>query len=379
MKARDKILIIGGYGTVGSLVSAQLAKRYPSKIIIAGRNKTKAEALIGEHRLAARAIYMDIEKEDFREVNFEELHTVINCLETDNISFLLDCINLDINYTEVGASYESHRRFFEIADYINNSYSLVVPSVGLIPGLSNVLAYNGARTFDRVEEIHNYIMLGLGESHGIDSIRWMLKKAGSTFEIKAKTGKVRVKGFTHPKSTFLLNEDKKRTFYLFDFSDHHIIPLFIETKAMDTRIGFDSRMVSKLFFLLQKMGILKWCEQIDPRRLKKVLDLMGLGSNQYALQVEIKGTDKKQNPLTLKYLASGRNEALATASVTSFIADLLYTNRTLNGLKHIEEICDWGELKRYMEKQKITIINEETYENNIVQSSRKSGAHRIIG
>lgn len=379
MKARDKILIIGGYGTVGSLVSIQMARRYPSKIVIAGRNRAKAKALIGEHRLDAHAIYMDIEKESFQEVNFGELHTVINCLETDNISFLLECINLDINYTEVGASYESHRRFFEIADYINNSNSLVVPSVGLIPGLSNVLAYNGATFFDSVEEIHNYVMLGLGESHGLDSIRWMLKKINSPFEIKTQAGKVCVKGFTCPKSTLLLNENKKRTFYLFDFSDHHIIPLFIEAKAIATRIAFDSKTVTKLFHLFQKMGVMKWYNRMDPKSFKKVLDLIGLGSDRYALQVEIKGVDKKQNPLTVKSMASGRNEALATASVIAFVSEMLYTNKTLNGLRHIEEICDVDELKSYLERQNITITNKKTYENNSIQSSRKPGTHRVVG
>ncbi|MEX0360598.1 MAG: hypothetical protein AB3N10_06360 [Allomuricauda sp.] len=379
MKIRDKILIIGGYGTVGSLVSIQLARRYPSKIIIAGRNRAKAEALIGEHRLYAHAIYMDIVGGGFQEVIFEELHTVINCLETDNITFLLECVNLDINYVEVGASYETHKRFFEIADYINHSNSLVVPSVGLIPGLSNVLAYNGSTLFDSVEEIHSYVMLGLGESHGVDSIRWMLNKMNSPFEIKTGAGNVRVKGFTHPKSTLLLNENKKRTFYLFDFSDHHIIPLFIETKAIDTRIAFDSRTVTKLFHLFRKIGAMNWYNRIDPKSFKKVLDLMGVGSDRYTLQVEIGGIDKKQNPLKITYSVFGHNEALATASVTAFVSEVLYTNKTLNGLRHIEEICDLDELRSYLERQNITITNKTIYENNSIQSSRKPGTHRVVG
>lgn len=379
MSKREKILIIGGYGTVGSLVSIQLANRFPEKIVIAGRNKVKAEAFIDEHGLAARGIYLDIENGHFQEIDFEELHTVVNCLETYNISFLLECINLDINYVEIGASYDTHKRFFEIADYINNSNSLVVPSVGLVPGLSNVMAYHAAKRLDIVEEIHNYVMLGLGESHGVDSIRWMLGKANSSFEIKTKTGKVFVKGFTHPKSVLLLNEDKKRTFYLFDFSDHHTIPLFINTKAIDTRIAFDSRIVTKLVYLLQKTGALKWYTRLDPTKFKKALDFISLGSNQYALQIEIKGTDKQKKPIKLKYLVNGANEALATASVTSFIAELLYTNNTLKGLKHIEQICDLQELTEYLKKHRIVISKNETYENYIVQPTGKRKPHGIPG
>ena len=206
MGEKDKILIIGGYGVVGSIVSRQLALRYPSKIIVAGRNKEKAENFLQKKGLNAKAIFLDVEKEKFDNVNFDEIHTVVNCVETMSVSIILECIQFNINYTEVGASFKVHKRFFEISDYINNTDCLVIPSVGLVPGLSNIMAFNAAKEFAEIDAIHTYVMLGLGESHGFDSIRWMLEKANSTFKIKTKDGGVSVKGFTHPKSTRLLNE-----------------------------------------------------------------------------------------------------------------------------------------------------------------------------
>ncbi|SNZ01398.1 hypothetical protein [Flagellimonas pacifica] len=379
MKSRDKILIIGGYGTVGSIVSRQLAMRYPSKVIIAGRNKDKAVHFIREHGLSASAIYMDIEMGDFQEVRFDMIHTVVNCLETMDMSFLLECINLNINYTEVGASFETHKRFFELSEYIDNGQGLVIPSVGLIPGLSNILAYNGAKEFTEVREIHSYVMLGLGESHGIDSIRWMLKKTNSAFKIKTKKGKVSVRGFTNPKSTRLLNEKRGRAFYLFDFSDHHIIPLFVDVEAVDTRIAFDSRLVTKLFHLFQKTGILKWYERLNPKQFKRVLDFLPIGSERFALQVEIMGCDSLRMSQKAVYIVTGDNEALATATVTSFAAELLYKNTELKGLKHIEEILDFRELVKYLEKHNITIKNERGYENNTVQPSGKPRDYGVIG
>lgn len=35
---KDKILIVGGYGAVGKTVSYKLAKAFPCKVIIGGRN-----------------------------------------------------------------------------------------------------------------------------------------------------------------------------------------------------------------------------------------------------------------------------------------------------------------------------------------------------
>ncbi|PIB38627.1 hypothetical protein [Maribacter sp. 4G9] len=375
MKEKDKILVIGGYGTVGAIVSRQLALRYPSKIIVAGRNKLKAENFIQKKGLIAKAIFMDIEKERFENVNFSEVHTVVNCIETMNISFILECIQLNINYTEVGASFRTHKRFYEIWDYIDNSDCLVIPSVGLVPGLSNIFAFNGAKQFSEIDEIHTYMMLGLGEAHGVDSIRWMLEKANSSFKIKTKEGSVAVKGFTHPKSSRLLNEQKERTFYLFDFSDHHTIPLLVDTNAIDTRIGFDSRTITYLFYLLRKTGVLKWFKNIGPKRFKKVLDFIRMGSERFGLQIEINGRDSLGMQYSIKYLATGENEALATATVTSYAAELMYLNKTQKGLKHIEEVCDLDELKGYLEKHNIRILNNIDNENDTVQPSGKPGTY----
>ena len=375
MVEKDKILIIGGYGTVGSIVSRQLALRYPSKIIVGGRNKVKAQMLIEQNGLNAKAIYLDVEKERFKEVDFNEIHTAVNCIETMNISFILECLQFNINYTEVGASFDVHKRFFEISDYIDNSDCLVIPSVGLVPGLSNILAFNGAKQFSQIDEIHTYVMLGLGDPHGVDSVRWMLEKANSSFKIKTKDGSVSVKCYTHPKSTRLLNEQRERTFYLFDFSDHHTIPLLVDTKAIDTRIGFDSRTITYLFYLLQKIGVLKWYKNISPKRFKKVLDFIRIGSERFGLQIEINGKDSLGMQYSIKYLATGENEALATATVTSYASELMYLNKTQKGLKHIEEVCDLDELKGYLEKHNVKILNTSDYENDTVQPSGKPGTY----
>ena len=379
MVEKDKILIIGGYGTVGSIVSRQLALRYPSKIIVGGRNKDKAQMLIEQNGLSAKAIYLDVEKERFDEVDFNEIHTAVSCIETMNLFFILECIQFNINYTEVGASFDVHKRFFELSDYIDNSDCLVIPSVGLVPGLSNILAFNGAKQFSEIEEIHTYVMLGLGESHGIDSVRWMLEKANSSFKIKTKEGSVVVKGFTHPRSTRLLNEQGERTFYFFDFSDHHTIPLLVDTKAIDTRIGFDSRAITYLFYLLQKIGFLKWYKNLGPKRLKKVLDFIRMGSERFGLQIEINGKDSLGMQSSIKYLATGENEAMATATVTSYAAELMYLNKTQKGLKHIEEVCDLDELKGYLEKHNIRILNNIDNENDTVQPSGKPGTYGTTG
>ncbi len=366
MKKKDKILIIGGYGSVGSFVSEQLANVYPSKVIIGGRNKHKADEFINGKKLEANSISIDINSNKFEEVDFDQIHTAISCIETMNTAFILDCILHKVNYTEIGTSFKVHQRFFGLLDYINDSDVLIIPSVGLVPGLSNIIAFNEAKKFAQIEEIHTFVMLGMGESHGLDSVRYMISNAMHTFKIKTVQGPLSVKGFTKPKSTRLLNEAKKRTFYLFDFSDHHISQMFIKTNAIDTRLGFDSRTVTHLFYILQRLGVLRWATHLKPTSLKKILDYLKIGTERFGLQVEISGKDAAGNQAVHKCLVTGEKEAFATGLITSYAAKLLYENTTQKGLKHIEEICNLDELETILKQYNIQILNDTTHENYII-------------
>ncbi len=358
MSKKDKILVIGGYGKVGSVVSEQLARDYPSKVIIGGRNLYRANDLINQKKMDATCIYIDIDGEKFQEVDFEKLHTANSCIETIGISFILDCIRNNVNYTEVGTSFKVHQRFFELLDYIENSKSLIVPSVGLVPGLSNIIAYNEAKKFIQIDRIHTFVMLGTGDSHGLDAVRWMMENVLHPFKIKSNGSLVSVKGFTRPESTRLLNEKCKRVFYLFDFSDHHVIPIFTKTNSADTRLSFDSRTVTYLFHLFQKFGILTWLKYIKPSWLIKILEYMAIGTDRFGLQVEISGKYTPDKKVVHKCLITGQGEAFATGLVTSYVAKLLYENTTQKGLKHVEELCDFAELKTILEQHNIQILNQ---------------------
>ena len=78
---KDKILIIGGYGAVGKVVSECLAKEFPGKVIIAGRDKRKATAFILKQGLSAIPAVFDLSSNSFHDINLEQVHTSISCIE----------------------------------------------------------------------------------------------------------------------------------------------------------------------------------------------------------------------------------------------------------------------------------------------------------
>lgn len=68
----------------------------------------------------------------------------------------------------------------------------------------------------------------------------------------------------------------------------------------------------------------------------------------------MKSTITKNNKLSLIGSIS-----LGTGLMMSYAAKLLYGNTTQKGLKHIEEICDFDELKTILEQHNIQILNQE--------------------
>ena len=192
-KKEDKvIMVIGGYGQVGGLVSEQL-----QQVIVAGRNMDKAEGFIKEKNINGRARKIDtknIDKDDL-----EDVDTIIMCTEDHNIDVLLKCLEEGINYIDISPSYQVLKEIESYRDKIEEVKIRVVLGVGIAPGVSNLLCKEAAKEFDKVDSIDSYLMLGLGEKHGANAILWFLNNLtrkvndGTSFVTKKVIDAFRVK------------------------------------------------------------------------------------------------------------------------------------------------------------------------------------------
>ncbi|REC40719.1 saccharopine dehydrogenase NADP-binding domain-containing protein [Chryseobacterium sp. 5_R23647] len=71
---KRKILIVGGYGAVGSSIAERLMKVYPHQIIIAGRSFSKAQAKAEEFQNKVIPQQLDVNNlKDFSVLNEVEL------------------------------------------------------------------------------------------------------------------------------------------------------------------------------------------------------------------------------------------------------------------------------------------------------------------
>ncbi len=359
---KDKILIVGGYGAVGKVVSENLAKIFPGKVIIAGRNRQKACDFIFQYKLSAIPAAIDLSSNSFEEINFEQIHTAISCIEyLQDDGFILKCIQHHVHYTELATSYEAFLRLISYKKEVEKSKLCLIPGVGLMPGLSGIFAQNALLDLKTINEVQSFVLLGLAEDHGLDAIRWMIETAGKTFNLKTKFGQEQVKSFTDPVKIRLLNEDHRRKFYRFNFGDQHIIKNFMPVQIAETRLAFDSWFVTWLIVVLGKIGLLKWLNKLNPQTIKKWLSKFRVGSEVFAVQTHCYGENKSE----VVYMAKGINEARATGVIASYAVRLLYQKNRFTGIQRLEEIIEFEDLTQYLQKNQISISIKNYKQKNI--------------
>lgn len=330
---KDKIIVVGGYGQVGSVICHELGRRYPTKVYAAGRHLHKAEHFSKQTKGRVLPLHFDVNEpvtEDF----FIDVALVIMCLDLQNIDFVQACVDHEVNYIDITADYSVISKI----ETIRPKQSTVVLSVGLAPGLTNLLAKLGTQRLDHVEEADIHIMLGLGESHGRAAIEWTIDQLNSTYTIIERGIEKQVASFSNGKQVLFPEGLGRRTTYRFNFSDQHVIPTTLGISSVSTRLCFDSAFMTHVVAGFRRIGINRWLQQ--PKIRKKVVDLMckiQWGSEIYAVSVVANGVLDGRRA---GYQGSikGAREFYATGRVAAYAANQLYSNQQAPGVYHMEQL-----------------------------------------
>lgn len=182
-----KILIIGGYGAVGQTICTVLGNNFPGKVIAAGRNYQKASEFSMNTGKKILAMELDINKAQNLKLP-EDVSLIVMCIEQTNTEFVEKCIREGIHYVDISATYEFLSKLELLDNEAKKHNSTAVLSVGLTPGVTNLLAKYLKSKLGDIHRIDSYIMLGLGEAHGEASIRWVLENINKEFSIKQYDG-----------------------------------------------------------------------------------------------------------------------------------------------------------------------------------------------
>lgn len=335
-----KFLVVGGYGYVGRTISTVLADQFPGQVIAAGRNIQKAEKLSQETDGKVLPLALDIfDPEVNIERVLEGVSQVIMCLDQPDTRIVEQIIRKRVDYIDITAASGFLVVMEKFDDLAKESGSSVILSVGLEPGLTNLLAAHAVTAFDQIQNLEIFVMLGMGDAHGDAAIQWTLDNIHADFTVLENGIEKAVRSFEDGKRIGLPGIGQ-RTAYRFNFPDQHSLPKTLGVDSVSSRLCFDLEVVTKAFAALKGAGLLRllhngWVKDLSIQVLKK----LHVGSNQFALKVEAAGR-KNGDEIKISSTIRGAGEARMTGLVAAQVARRLYSGVYPAGVFHIEQLFE---------------------------------------
>lgn len=277
-----RVLALGGYGAAGSFAVEQLRSR-GHHVTTAGRDATRADLVLDLGDLAAVA-RASASADVVLNTSGREDPRVVTAATAAGAAFV------DISAT---ATYLAKIEALDLS-------GPVALSVGIAPGITNLLAHAAAAQTDLPLDVA--IVLGAGEHHGAAGAAWVYGMLGQSFADPA-TG-TPVRSYTQP-APFDLTHGRRRL-YRTDFSDQATLTAEL-ARPVRSYFGLDSR------FATASLAALTWVP--GARRLPTSIPMPG-GERWY---LQVRDAERVHGSATGigQSRATGRMAALAVERVRS--------------------------------------------------------------
>ncbi|RIV82229.1 hypothetical protein D2V17_15705 [Aurantiacibacter xanthus] len=315
----DEILIVGGYGHVGLQIATRLQETALAPVRIAGRNRDKLAAAAA--RLGCRSVPLDLGKRDTWRPALDGARCVVMCVDQADTSFVAAVLERGLAYVDITANDMFFRRIERLDTIARVNGGRAVLSVGLAPGLTNLLVEAASAGLDTVESARIGILLGLGDTHGPAAIDWTL----SNFQ-KVRPGVFAPIMFGNP--------PRRHPVVPFDFADQHVLRRTLGIADVQTFMTFDTPGISRMMFpILRRVA----ASAVLTRLFKAIMPYARIGSDRTALSVEVHGT-KAGKQITQRKTMEGRKEASITALIAALVVEHILRHGVPAGIHHIEQI-----------------------------------------
>ncbi len=326
------ILLVGGYGHVGSLIAEGLKERGYAKVIIAGRDGEKARRVAMETHPGYEWAAFDIGTFGDNEKKLvDRSDIVVICLDQSKLGFAEYCLRTGKIYLDITAKTDFLEQLRELDGLSKENRSLAIVSLGLCPGWTNLVAAELKSIFPDADEIVTGLLLFLGEAHGRASIEWTLDNYTHDFLYSGKLQRTFV-----PRLVFgFPGFSKERYAYRFNFSDQHALKDTYEQCDFGTYLCFDSALVTRLLHLLKVYGVdgflrVRWIRSFFVR----VLSAFSFGQSGFSGEAVALSNGRSIGRITF----SGAHTGLATASVLIETIIKTASLEGVYGVKHIHEL-----------------------------------------
>lgn len=376
MNPGNRVLIVGGYGHVGQRISRLLSEELGTRLVIGGRHRSRAQSVASE--FGGRSRVIDCSNPTTFPAALDKVAIVVVCVDITSLSLAQACLTRGIHYIDISASYEVIERLVLLHDLARAHRVTIVSSVGLAPGLTNLLAkacVNDAP--DPVTDIKIHVLLGLGDQHGRAAMEWMVDRLHRPFTVTTGGGARRVIPFAETSTVQLPPPYGNCTTYRFDLSDQHTLPQTLGVKSVSTWCTFDRAWLGARLHRLAQRSRLAWLQHAWLRRLLILsLRLFRQGSSQFVLCVEATAETTESRTL-IRRTAHGFGEADVTAVMAAETVRKLLADRWPTGVFQLDELFTLDEYSTSLTANGVTIDAPELIDGNHRTNTSKLNGHAL--
>lgn len=330
-----KILIVGGYGQVGQGIAARLAPQFPERVVVAGRNAAKARTAAAQIGHGAEGRALDLYAPDGL-WELDGVGLVVVCLDQTDTRFVERCLAQGICYLDISADDAFLSRVERLDALAKAQQATALLSVGVAPGLSNLLAARLRAQMPETTQIDILLEFGLGDHHGPAAINWMFDNLDAAYEVRENHRTRRVRSFVEHRALRLPTQKADRPAYRFNFSDQHVIARTQDVASVSTWVRFEDRLSTWLFAKSSQLGLGRLLRRRWWRRVAVWLFMhVHLGSDRCGVAVRGRTADGRQ---TATLGVVGRKEALMTAIAAAESARQILTETPAPGVVHSDQV-----------------------------------------
>lgn len=327
------ILVVGGYGAVGTIVSRTLDGWFPGRVLAAGRLPQRARLEPG-----VTAVRLDLHEPGGLDelLRKHSISTIVLCVEPPDDTLARTCLRHGIHLVDVGASDQLLRKVEAMADLAIDSGATAVLSVGVAPGLTNLLAQQVHQALGGTDRLDITVLLGGGEHHGLDAVGWTVSQLGQRSTHHARPLSVALAGYG------------ARTAYPFGFSDQYTLRRTLGVGNVTTRLCLDSAPLTTLLFGLKRIGAFR----TEPLRkaLTQVLARVHIGTNRFAIRV-----DGHHGARHASHTLTGSEQSRITALVAAHVTRKILTGSLPTGVHHIDQLPALADIPSQLVEHGVTL------------------------
>ncbi|MGW8956710.1 saccharopine dehydrogenase family protein [Paenibacillus sp. NPDC055715] len=347
---KDNIIIIGGYGHVGKILCTELSEMFPGKVFAAGRSMERATEFSKQSGGKVLPLQLNIH-EPIAPSILKQAKIVIMCLDQENTDLVRACLHHGVHYMDITANAAFLSQVERYHQEARAYQATALLSVGLAPGLTNLLALQATQLMDQTDELNISLMLGLGDKHGQAAIEWTVDQIHTDLEVMEQGRPVIRKSFSDGRvADFGAGVGRHRA-YRFPFSDQQTLPHTLGIPTVSTRLCFDSRLTTRLLAGLRTTGISGLLQRPSVRNsVVRSFSKLHLGGNAVAVKVDARGT-LHGKVTKVECQLRGHHQSDLTAKAAVFAVLALYRSELPHGVFHMEQCFSWNRMREWLGQQ----------------------------